>query len=250
MNSLLKDHYFARLPKDKLPSLLCFYLREIYEHFGFTEHTDRFFEHELLNLLCEDDRFYKHSIYQVLKGRRDDKIYGSVKITYWNRRTPLPIEKLFKMDLENTPLPESRHIWHIGRFVIAGSLRENRIGILKKMLYNAFYPVTAFGNGLVIAECDSKLVDTLRKMGIEVRVLGEPVEYICSETLPIYIKSDWLETFMAGAAARYHCADNLKDKDIFREIITKLIEEHRGLHPLYESKVQRSSKGFGDIFNL
>ena len=64
------------------------------------------------------------------------------------------------------------------------------------MLFDAFYGPYSLGSGLVIAECDRKVVNTLRKLEIESYQLGDPIIYLYSETLPIYIKSQWLETFI------------------------------------------------------
>jgi hypothetical protein len=40
------------------------------------------------------------------------------------------------------------------------------------------------------------VVNTLRKLEIESFELGDPIIYLYSETLPIYIKSEWLDTFI------------------------------------------------------
>jgi len=56
-------------------------------------------------------------------------------------------------------------------------------------------------------------------------VLGKSMEYICSETLPIYIKSEWLNEFMRSNFDRYFSVMNtvdiefsLKDQFIWEHI--------------------------------
>ncbi|ULT26336.1 hypothetical protein KUH03_05335 [Sphingobacterium sp. E70] len=110
-------------------------------------------------------------------------------------------------------VPEVDNFWHIGRFVISGKIIGNRINILKKMLFDAFYGPYSLGNGLIIAECDRKVVNTLRKLEIESYQLGDPIIYFYSETLPIYIKSQWLETFIKKKNKISQCSTG-NDKDI------------------------------------
>lgn len=64
------------------------------------------------------------------------------------------------------------------------------------MLFNAFYPVAIIKNSILFAECDAKLVYTLQNFGITVKILGNSVRYICSDTIPISIDNDTLISFI------------------------------------------------------
>jgi hypothetical protein len=211
MDCLAKDFYFIKLTKDQLPELLEFYLYEIYEHFNFTDYTSEFAENELAHLMEEDLSFFKNSIYYVLREHRTDKIVASIKTTYWDRVTTLPIQKLFSINPNAMSLSDRRHFWHIGRFVVSRSVPRYRISILKKLLFNAFYPVHAMEKGVIFAECDRKVMNTLLRMGIRSAVLGQSIDYICSDTVPIYINSEWLNTFITTSINRYYCVGNWED---------------------------------------
>lgn len=218
------DYYFSRIEKNDLPELLAFYIIEIYEHFNYTDYTVESYENELEHLLKEDHAFYKNSIYYVLRDCKEHKIYGSIKTTYWDKETPLPIEELFDVSAQDLLLPGIDHFWHIGRFVISRKIPKDRISILKKILYNAFYPVYKMGSGLIIAECDKKVTLTLEKLNVTSFVLGKSIEYICSETLPIYIRSEWLNEFVSSNADRYFSTENVRDVQFFSNMTRSLIE--------------------------
>ena len=219
MDWLTDEYYLSKLHFSQLKELLQFYLSDIYEHFGFTDYTTEAYENELLSLLNEDKSFYDLSIYYVIRKRNTREIFGAIRITYWDRKTILPIEKLFNINLKEA-LPKRSNLWHIGRFVITKHLPINRISFFKKLLYNAFYPVHRFGEGLVIAECDKKVITTLQKLGIKSNILGESIEYICSETFPIYIESGALNPFILANSQRYFSNNNISDVNWFSKIIT------------------------------
>lgn len=122
---------------------------------------------------------------------------GSAKVTRWDMKTTLPLEKLFGINCMNLPVCKSgESIWHVGRFAI--SKKENTSGILllKKLLVLAIFPICEKRNSVMIAECDSKFVRILNMLGIQTQVLGKGISYLGSETLPIYATSDWLKVFL------------------------------------------------------
>jgi hypothetical protein len=220
MNCLPNDLYFTKLKKEYLQELLAFYIIEIYEHFDYIDYTQESYNHELETLLKEDNTFFDNSIYYILKDIERHQIHGSIRLTYWDKKAPLPIEKLFHIKAESLVIPEIANYWHIGRFVISQKLPSSRISILKQMLFNAFYPVYSLGNGLIIAECDKKVTVTLEKLGIKCVTLGKSIEYICSETLPIYIKSEWLSNFISSNSERYYSGKNIQDTNKFFQKIS------------------------------
>ncbi len=196
MNWTPENYYFTQLNSAELPELIHFYLVTTQEHYKLHEYSEQDYHIDYKSLIGEDLVFFDQSIYYVLRSKVDNEIQASIRITYWDKETCLPIQKLFDIKTEDLLIPEVDHFWHIGRFVISGKIIGNQINILKKMLFDAFYGPYSLGSGLVIAECDRKVVNTLRKLEIESYQLGDPIIYLYSETLPIYIKSQWLETFI------------------------------------------------------
>ncbi|WP_324755842.1 hypothetical protein [Sphingobacterium thalpophilum] len=196
MNWTPENYYFTKLRKDELPDLIDFYLRATQEHYKLSAYSEQDYQTDYASLIGEDLVFFDQSEYYVLRSKTDNGIYASIRITYWDKETNLSIQKLFAIKTEDLLLPDIENFWHIGRFVISGRIAGNRINILKKMLFDAFYVPYSLEAGLIIAECDRKVVNTLRKLEIESYQLGDPIIYLYSETLPIYIRSEWLEVFI------------------------------------------------------
>ncbi len=196
MNWTPENYYFTKLNSDELPELIHFYLVTTQVHYKLDEYSEQDYQMDYESLIGEDRVFFDQSIYYVLRSRKDNGIHASIRITYWDKETCLPIQKLFDIKTEDLLISGIDNFWHIGRFVISGKIIGNRINILKKMLFDAFYGPYSLGSGLIIAECDRKVVNTLRKLEIESYQLGDPIIYFYSETLPIYIRSQWLEAFI------------------------------------------------------
>jgi len=48
----------------------------------------------------------------------------------------------------------------------------------------------------MVAECDKKLQRSLNRMGIKTEALGRGIEYLGSETIPVYATDEWLKVFL------------------------------------------------------
>lgn len=223
MQPLLPDSfYISSLKKTEIRDLLYFLVAQNYSRSGQSNHINTNFDVEINNLYKEDQALFDHSVYYILKSRRDNKIHGSIKIAYWDRTSSLPIEKLFDLNAQKVIPAGTSHIWHIARFAISNDIPCCRITILKKLLFNAFYPVYSKGNGLILAECDKKLTTVLNQIGIKTYVLKESIQYLGSETVPIYIKSEWLQNFILSNRQRYFSTsdNNLKIFERFGRMYT------------------------------
>lgn len=95
-------------------------------------------------------------------------------------------------DVEAVYQEELRYYNHSHTFI-------GRYGLMlfKLLLLYAIYPICDRKNGIVFAECDSKLFWTLRLMGIQMHQLGEGINYLGSETFPIYSNYDDLSIFFS-----------------------------------------------------
>ncbi|KKO88725.1 MULTISPECIES: hypothetical protein [Sphingobacterium] len=215
MNWASDNYYFTKLKKDELFELIHFYLRTTADYYNLDDSLNEEYTYHYKNLLGEDLSFFDTSIYYVLRDREMHNIHASIRITYWDRETVLPIQKLFSVTKEELLSQNVNHYWHIGRFIISKRIEEKRISILKKMLFDAFFPPYFLDKGLIIAECDKKLVNTLLKLGIPSYELGSPIIYLYSETLPIYIKTEWLDFFIQKNTIAQYCLANSSDSDSF-----------------------------------
>lgn len=121
-------------------------------------------------------------------------IIGSVKVTLWNEKTVLPIEKLFGIQVKHISKSLGYHnVWHVGRFAIS---KSQGILLLKKLLVMAISTICNETDSVMVAECDRKLVKGLDLMGIKTKTLAPSIFYLGSETLPIYSTYEWLNSFL------------------------------------------------------
>ena len=81
---------------------------------------------------------------------------------------------------------EKYNFWHIGRFAIDSQSGVSMLTLFKQLVYLSIVPIIEDPQGGMIAEMDSKLLRTLKILGIETVRLGESVEYLHSETIPVY----------------------------------------------------------------
>lgn len=163
------------------------------------------FKHHSNNILPENYEEDIRSIYQEEKGYNDlssifvikdhlDDILGSIRVLKWNYVDILPIEKIFNINpisiTGNAPI---KPIWHIGRFAIRKDIRD--INVFKKLMVCAIAPVCSSENGVAFAEIDSKLLRVLKLMGIKATVIGDSIEYLGSETIPVCFTCEGLSKF-------------------------------------------------------
>lgn len=124
------------------------------------------------------------------------KIVGSVKVTRWNKGITLPLQSLFNIDPSKVINEKQINaIWHIGRFAISKEEKEGA-RLLKRLIALAIYPICEVDNNLMVAECDCKFVRGLNLLGIKTASLGNGIDYLGSETLPIYSTGEWLFNFL------------------------------------------------------
>lgn len=121
-------------------------------------------------------------------------IIGSIRTLKWNKINQLPIEKVFGLHVvDRCDISPESTVWHIGRFATrkgAGSIE-----LFKQLIISGISPICEASDSIVFAECDTKLLSTLSKMGIESEIIGEPLIYLGSETVPVRIDVKSLKTF-------------------------------------------------------
>lgn len=144
-------------------------------------------------LALEDYLIFDDSVFCV--ALKNSEIVGSVKITRWNENISLPIQKLFDIDPAMFINKGFKSVWHIGRFAISKSEKDGA-KLLKKLIAIAVYPVCKAANSIMLAECDSKFVRVLNLIGLRTEQLAQGINYLGSETLPVYSTQEWLASFL------------------------------------------------------
>lgn len=145
------------------------------------------------SLVLEDTLMFEDSFFCV--ALKDSEIVGSVKVTRWNEDMVLPIQKLFNIDPAKFKNKGFQSVWHIGRFAISKSEKDGA-KLLKKLIALAIYPICCAPNSIMLAECDSKFVKVLNLLGLKTEVLAPGINYLGSETLPVYSTHEWLSVFL------------------------------------------------------
>ncbi|OJU22599.1 MAG: hypothetical protein BGN92_08535 [Sphingobacteriales bacterium 41-5] len=141
----------------------------------------------------EDINQYPYSYYYAAKV--DNKIIGTIKVTKWNRKDTLPIQKLFGIDIKNNKNFAKCNIWHVGRFATSLNWGSQNISLFKQLMVYAITPICNDEAGIMVAECDCKLLRVMTALGIVTTSLGKSIEYLHSETKPIYAGKEGLMGF-------------------------------------------------------
>ena len=174
-------------------------------------------------LTLEDYLIFEDSIFCV--AIKNSEIVGSVKITRWSENSLLPIQKLFDIDPSMFINKGFKSVWHIGRFAISKSEKDGA-KLLKNLIAIAVYPVCKAPNSIMLAECDSKFVRVLNLIGVRTEQLAQGIDYLGSETLPVYSTQEWLESFL-NKSSYYKDAVNFYNKIESKEKLSgHYVQEH------------------------
>lgn len=177
-----QNNYLQMLSKNEIFNLAEFVVTENFNHHVNSELPNKYYS-DVNSIYKEELNFFKNSQTFVSK-KSNGNIEGVIRVLKWNYSDVLPLEKIFGINpIEITGMSPLKSIWHIGRFAIKQGV--NDINLFKKLMICAIEPVCKNENAVAFAECDSKLLRILRMLGIEVTVIGEPVNYLGSETIPV-----------------------------------------------------------------
>lgn len=196
------EHYrIWQLGKESLYELAEFVVQQNYKHHVgsisseyIKGEIDAVYQEELLYADCS-------TIFAV----RDvvDRIIGSIRVFKWDRKQALPIQKIFGINPLTAIHPEEDcSYWHIGRFAIDSFAGIPTITLFKQLMVFAVHPIVCDEESYMIAETDSKLLRIMNALGIETVQLGESLNYLASETIPICSSKNGLLIF-------YHHYKNL-----------------------------------------
>lgn len=178
----MKKITYLQLSSFFIPELISFVLTENELHHGkgnvFTE-----MEAEKA-ALCDEEAQYPNS--HIFAAMFQNRICGSIRIFKRKAFQQLPTEKLYPVDL--TAITEAgQPVYHIGRFAIVKGCDEKSFRIFKTLMALALNVADKEPTGTVFAECDLKLLRTIRLLGIEAEAIGEPMLYLGSETVPVQL---------------------------------------------------------------
>lgn len=160
----------------------------------------------MANEMSDEDIMYcKNSFFYAVKTRKN-KIAGTVRVCRWEAGMVFPAERLWGIEIpglaERMPFI-SPQIWHLGRLAVDGGevavdphLAAMRVTLFKTLLVAAFRHICTHEHNLMVAECDTRLSDKIKLLGIRLKVLGSPLNYMGSEVVPVCCTGKELQLFI------------------------------------------------------
>ncbi|KAB1153652.1 hypothetical protein F7018_16435 [Tenacibaculum aiptasiae] len=179
---ILTKNYLERLTTNEVYNLSKFVVEENFNHHSVNDDLENI-KKDILSVYNEELKYGQNSKIFVSK---DDygNISGSIRVLKWNYLDKLPIETLFGINplmyIEDRPFNE---IWHIGRFAIKKGINDSNL--FKKLMVCAIAPICNNIENIAFAECDNKLLRIMSLLGIKAEVVGRPINYLGSETIPV-----------------------------------------------------------------
>jgi predicted GNAT family N-acyltransferase len=189
---ILSNNYLEKLQENQMYNLAEFVVQENFKHHSESNLPGNY-KKDVSDICKEELDYYKNAKAFV---SRDEcgAILGTIRVLQWNFTDVLPLQKIFGINpLLVIKNPNVNNIYHIGRFAIKKGVRD--ISLLKKLMVNAIAPICEHKDNIAFAECDSKLLRILNILGIKTDIIGESIEYLGSETIPIAMSYDGLIDF-------------------------------------------------------
>ncbi len=200
-----------RLSKNELFDLAEFVVMENFKHHCNSNFSDSLLA-DIISISEEEKLFFNNSQIFVSKTK-DGEIEGTIRVLKWNYIDKLPIQTIFGINpLNIVGFLSNKSIWHIGRFAIKKECKS--LNTFKKLMTCAIAPICENKNAVAFAECDSKLLRVLRILGIKATQIGEGINYLGSETIPICMDYQGLINF-------YNQNKHLVSSQIIKDYKTK-----------------------------
>ena len=203
---ILVKNYLERLPKNQLIDLAEFVVTENFKHHSNNKLPENY-KNDINSIYEEELSYYENSEVFATKDYTGN-ILGAIRLLKWNYIDVLPLQKIFGINpLLALSQPNINDIYHIGRFAVKKDVRD--INLFKKLLVCIAKIICNDKGNVAFAECDSKLLRILKLLGVKAMVIGESVNYLGSETIPIAMTYDGIIDFYNS---NKHLLDNNLNK--------------------------------------
>lgn len=212
---MLVKKYLERLPKSQLINLAEFIVTENFKHHSNNKLPENY-KNDVNSIYKEELSFYENSEIFATKDHTGN-ILGAIRLLKWNYTDVLPLQKIFGINpLLALSQPNINDIYHIGRFAVKKDVRD--INLFKKLLVCIAKIICNHKGNVAFAECDSKLLRILKLLGVKAMVIGESINYLGSETIPIAMTYDGIIDFYNS---NKHLLDNSLNKSPDSYVIPK-----------------------------
>lgn len=189
----ITQSYLERLELNQLSELAKFVVEENFNHHC-EEVTVQEIADDTAAVYNEELNYFKDSEIFIAKDSSGN-IQGSIRVIKWDYKEKLPIQKMFDIDPLHV-LDYSQNIssvWHIGRFATRRNIKDKTL--FRRLMVCAIAPICEQKNGVAFAECDSKLLRIMSLLGIKAEIIGDSINYLGSETIPISMSYEGLKDF-------------------------------------------------------
>ncbi len=188
---ILTKNYLEKLEANQIYDLAKFVVTENFKHHS-NDNSLKDYKNDINSIYKEELHFKDSEVY--ISRDHSGLIFGAIRVLKWNFIDVLPLQKIFGINpLLVIHKPNINDIYHIGRFAIKKNVRD--INLFKQLMVCAITSICKHKNNIAFAECDSKLLRILNLLGIQTTVIGESVNYLGSETIPIVMTYDGLIGF-------------------------------------------------------
>jgi hypothetical protein len=179
---ILAKNYLEKLQENQLFELAEFVVSENFKHHS-NNNLPNDYMNDVNSIYKEELNFYENSEVYTTKDY-SGSILGAIRVLKWNYIDVLPLQKIFGINpLLAINKPDINNIYHIGRFAVKKDVRD--INLFKKLLVCVAELICSHNGNIAFAECDSKLLRILNLLGVKTTVIGDSVNYLGSETIPI-----------------------------------------------------------------
>lgn len=189
---ILTRNYLERLPKNQLMDLAEFVVTENFKHHSNNKLPENY-KYDVSSIYKEELNYYENSEIFTTKDYTRT-ILRAIRLLKWNYTDVLPLQKIFGINpLLVLNQPNINDIYHIGRFAVKKDVCD--INLFKKLLVCVVKLICTHNGNVAFAECDTKLLRILKLLGVKPMVIGESVNYLGSETIPIAMTYDGIIDF-------------------------------------------------------
>lgn len=189
---MLVKNYLEKLQKNQLLDLAEFIVTENYKHHS-NNNLPKDYKNDVNSICKEELSYYENSEVFTTKDYTGS-ILGSIRVLKWNYIDVLPLQKIFGINpLLALSKPNINNIYHIGRFAVKKDVRD--INLFKRLLICVAELICDHNGNVAFAECDSKLLRILNLLGVKTMIIGESINYLGSETIPIAMTYDGIIGF-------------------------------------------------------
>lgn len=178
------SYIIQRMNTEELHEIANFVVRENYRHHSILPSAE-IMKNEIESIYNEELKYSNYSTVYVVRNWYK-KIIGCIRVFKWDKMEPLPIQKIFGIDpLKVINGVTETSYWHIGRFAIDSFAGISTVTLFKQLMVLAVAPIIQEKDSYMIAETDCHLLRVMNALGIETMILGLPVDYLASETVPV-----------------------------------------------------------------